>query len=116
MSDLPNNITHLHTAATTLGAQRPMHLHRAPRSDDSRGGGKPRFVAKGHDAQLQDAQSQGLAVRMRLCNAPDPVEGVITRRDRYTITLRHAAGADTGLEEIFYKHAIESVLIKPRAA
>ena len=46
------------------------------------------------------------------------VKGIITRRDKYTVTLQHEAtgdNAEQGDQEIFYKHAIESVLIKNAA-
>lgn len=77
---------------------------------------RKRFVAKGHDAQLQDAQMNGLPVRIT-CLSGIVVNGTITRRDKYTVTLQHDAenAADGGEQEIFYKHAIESILVKKAA-
>lgn len=64
-----------------------------------------RFIAKGHDSQLQDAQYSGAKTTLNLMSGIS-VTGKLLRRDKYTITLLHEKG-----EEIFYKHAIEGVLI-----
>jgi len=77
----------------------------------SHSGDKPKFVAKGHDAQLQDAQINKHPTTISLMSG-DKVNGIVVKRDKFTITLRYTGGTDAGLDEIFYKHAIESVLIK----
>lgn len=75
---------------------------------------KKKFVAKGHDAQLEGAQYGGNKVRLALV-AGDKVYGRVERRDKFTVTLRHDIGDHeaSGLTEIFYKHAIEGVLVFP---
>jgi sRNA-binding regulator protein Hfq len=71
---------------------------------------KPR-VAKGHDAQLKDAQDNGKPVRV-VTMAGDTVNGNISNRDRYTITVRNG-----NVFTIYYKHAIESIqIIEPVTA
>ena len=66
------------------------------------------FVAKGHDAQLMDAQNARKTVTVNFLSSTDPVMGNIVRRDRYTITLcDHHNGDDT----IYFKHGIESIKI-----
>ena len=100
-------------AATANDTPRPRPDFQAAASDAPR----KRFVAKGHDAQLQDAQMNGLPVRIT-CLSGIMVKGLIIRRDKYTVTLQHEATCDSaeqGDQEIFYKHAIESVLIKKAA-
>lgn len=81
-----------------------------------------KFVAKGHDAQLEKAQYGRLPVTISLISGSVYV-GTIVKRDKFTITLRHDAASTVspddsriaswaGQDEIFYKHAIEGVLIK----
>ena len=65
---------------------------------------KPR-AAKGHDAQLKDAQENGKPVTVTTL-AGEEIKGNISNRDRYTITIR--SGDNYG---IYYKHAIESIYI-----
>jgi len=73
-------------------------------------GDRKKFIAKGHDSQLQDAQiNKTLTVITLLCG--EVARGSILRRDKYTITLRHSDGVNAGRDEIFYKHAIQGVLI-----
>ncbi len=112
-----SNVCHLpNVRAYVSDAQprpRPRPDFQAAASEASR----KRFVAKGHDAQLQDAQMNGLLVQIT-CVSGIVVKGIITRRDKYTVTLQHEAtgdNAEQGDQEIFYKHAIESVLIKNAA-
>lgn len=73
-----------------------------------------KFVAKGHDAQLQEAQYNSLPVYLLLLDAPADgwEEGKIVRRDKYTVTFRCATGQFAGLDQIVYKHAIAKVVIK----
>jgi sRNA-binding regulator protein Hfq len=74
---------------------------------------KQPFVAKGHDAQLMDAQNNVTPTTISLISGGS-YEGIIVKRDKYTITLRHAEGLglEAGQDEIFYKHAIEGVRIR----
>jgi sRNA-binding regulator protein Hfq len=107
---IPANVTHLNRDP----------LAPAPRRVDAQGNGgmrpsgKEKFVAKGHDRQLQDAQFGNIPVVLTLMSG-DTVEGRITRRDKFTITVLLANGMDAGKESIFYKHAIEAVLIDKQA-
>ena len=77
---------------------------------------KRKFVAKGHDAQLQEAQLGQIPVELTMMSGISHF-GIITKRDKFTITLTHSDGGDpdrTGCPEIFYKHAIEGVLLKTK--
>jgi RNA chaperone Hfq len=69
---------------------------------------KKPFVAKGHDAQLQDAQRGNFEVRVMLMSGGDLIVGTIVKRDKFTITLRQY---DTTGDLIIYKHAIETIAI-----
>lgn len=71
---------------------------------------KKKFVAKGHDAQLQHAQFGKLQVEVVRISTDEPLIGTIARRDKYTITINHYR-KDLGawVDSIVYKHAIESV-------
>lgn len=83
----------------------------SPRPDNQDGTAGPRkFVAKGHDAQLQEAQYGTLLVTLTTMSGA-VITGTVTKRDKFTITLRHSQGENAGQDEIFYKHAIEGVLI-----
>lgn len=73
-----------------------------------------KFVAKGHDAQLMDAQVNRLIVTLTTISGLS-ITGIITKRDKYTITIQHVSGTFVDQPEIFYKHAIESVLITQSA-
>jgi RNA chaperone Hfq len=78
---------------------------------------RKKFIAKGHDAQLQEAQIDRIPVELTTLSGV-VVSGTVSRRDKYTISLRHGEGENVGRDEIFYKHAIESVLLvraTPRA-
>lgn len=129
---IPSNVTHLSAAERTSveGRSRPT-LHRTggadvrefrPRIERTyeQGGEKKKFVAKGHDSQLQDAQYGKNRVRITLTSG-SVINGTISRRDKFTITLRHEnteANASNGianLDEIIYKHAIEGVLVFPKS-
>lgn len=104
------------------------HLNRDVRRDPSSYVNTPRFapgshtpavgrkfVAKGHDSQLMDAQNDKHPVRLQLMSGA-VFYGTVSKRDKFTITLRHAGGENAGRDEIFYKHAIESVLISYHGA
>lgn len=68
-----------------------------------------KFVAKGHDAQLQEAQYGKFTVTVTPISDPDLFyTGHITRRDKYTVTILNPL---TGIESIIYKHAIEAIQI-----
>lgn len=77
---------------------------------------RKKFVAKGHDSQLQDAQYGKFPVEVTTMGDGTVIHGLITRRDKFTITLRITRGTDEGKELIVYKHAIESVLINKAVA
>lgn len=103
-----DNVSHLNRDPRFTGGLTP----RPPFGRDT--GQAPRkFVAKGHDAQLQDAQMGRLPTTLTLVSGA-VFTGIITKRDKYTITLRHESGSAAGMDEIFYKHAIEGVLIDRR--
>jgi sRNA-binding regulator protein Hfq len=69
-----------------------------------------KFVAKGHDAQLQDAQYSKSKVILTMISGAS-ISGLLVKRDKFTITIRHQSGEYIGQDEIFYKHAIEGVLV-----
>jgi sRNA-binding regulator protein Hfq len=103
------NVTHLNRDPRSYGADtRPASVTPRPPFNH---GDKPKFVAKGHDAQLQDAQINKHPTTLTLMSG-DKCTGVVVKRDKYTITIRHTTGENAGFDEIFYKHAIEGVLIK----
>lgn len=71
---------------------------------------RKKFIAKGHDSQLQEAQFAKLTVVVQPISDPDTFyQGQIIRRDKYTVTILNPL---TGNESIIYKHAIESIQIK----
>lgn len=76
---------------------------------------KKKFVAKGHDSQLQDAQYGKHPVEITTL-AGEIIKGTVSRRDKFTITVLLASGGHTGKDLIIYKHAIESVLVDKRVA
>lgn len=95
------NVTHLNRDAKTYYTASNATTAPAPR----------KFVAKGHDAQLQGAQINHTPTVITLISG-EKARGIIVKRDKYTITLRYSEGTRAGMEEIFYKSAIESVLIE----
>jgi sRNA-binding regulator protein Hfq len=106
-----DNVTHLSASPYT----RPQYSRSAPaQGNQTSPSGAPhkKFVAKGHDAQLMEAQMGHLPVVLTTLSG-SILSGTITKRDKYTITLRHAL-ADGGkvVDEIFYKHAIEGIQIE----
>lgn len=101
------------------------HANRDPRSfyhahSDARGPStlrpaQKKFVAKGHDAQLQEAQMSGLVVRVECMDSgiDESVVGRIMKRDKFTITLRPTDPID-GEDYIIYKHAIRMIALPIR--
>ena len=76
-------------------------------------GQQKKFEAKGHDKQLQEAQNARHEVDVCTISGRQ-FNGEITRRDRYTVTIRTD---DQTL--IIFKHAIETIEIlrgRPDAA
>ena len=108
MSQQPHHVSHV----SSYERRPPLH---APRRDDSERPGPRKFVAKGHDSQLQEAQHNKHPVEVLTLNGEDLIHGTISRRDKYTITLKLSKGNDAGKDLIIYKHAIESVLINKEA-
>ena len=88
----------------------------AVRADQARFGQRQgtapkKFVAKGHDSQLQDAQFSKAEVVVELVGetGKDALVGIITRRDKWTVTvLEH----DCKFPVIIYKHAIKTIVIR----
>ena len=83
---------------------RPLHANRDvsrefPRQGRDEHGGKPKFEAKGHDRQLEQAQFGGRQIEIETMSGALRV-GVLIRRDRYTVTLRHPGGS----EPVSYTH------------
>lgn len=80
---------------------------------------RKKFVAKGHDGQLQDAQYAKHPVTI-ITMGDITYQGTISRRDKYTITLLvDRVGSSTehaGKDVIIYKHAIESVMVTGKPA
>lgn len=120
----PSNVTHLNRDPKTLFAARGVpHLDSSkfgqaeytprPPFQGNQAAQRP-FVAKGHDAQLMEAQHNSLPTTLTTMFGNTFV-GTIVKRDKFTITLRHSEGESAGQDEIFYKHAIESVLIRRTA-
>lgn len=71
---------------------------------------KKKFEAKGHDRQLEDAQYGKWPVCVETIDG-DNYFGVISRRDKWTITVQLETPASAG-DPIVYKHAIKAVFIK----
>lgn len=109
----------------SLSNTRPLHANRDPltyhdnpyRTRQAANDSAPRkkFVAKGHDSQLQDAQFGKFPVEITTINDAAIFRGTISRRDKWTITLAISSGPDAGCEVIIYKSAIETVLIRKPA-
>lgn len=95
----PNNISHISPSYTDMA--------RGPDAE------RKRFVAKGHDSQLQEAQYDKSPVEI-VTLAGETHSGKITRRDRYTITLALESGINSGRSLMLFKHAIESVMVLKR--
>lgn len=108
-SHLPNVRAYVAPDSTPRPSRQPFGVR--PQTE---GGERKRFVAKGHDAQLQDLQFTGREVRITTMSGLEAF-GKVIRRDKFTITLELAQGTEAGAHEIFYKHAIESVQIKSPA-
>lgn len=72
---------------------------------------RKKFVAKGHDSQLQDAQHNKFPVEVTMIGDGGVVKGTVSRRDKYTITVNLTSGTEAGKDLMIFKHAIESVMI-----
>ena len=92
MTAYSNNVRPLH-AARSYGETKPR--------DD-----KP-FKAKGHDIQLNNAESKRLDIEVVTLRG-SIARGRMVRRDRYTITVRVG-----GQDRCFFKHALESFYVFP---
>jgi sRNA-binding regulator protein Hfq len=113
------NVSHLPNVRAYVAPENNVR-HLRPQDGDfapgaARAATRRPFVAKGHDAQLQDAQFSNREIRIMTISGVETV-GKIIRRDKFTITMEVTMGEDTGAHEIFYKHAIESVQIKKPTA
>lgn len=113
---MDQNVTHLsayqRTPEVTARRVQPGQPYRPFGRDERPAGDAPkRFVAKGHDAQLQDAQHGKFPVEV-ITMGGEMIKGTIARRDKFTITLTISSGTDAGCDMILYKHAIESVLVR----
>lgn len=108
-----SNVSHLPTwndASVPRPRPRPNFQTHTDRQDQP----KKKFVAKGHDSQLQEAQ-YGKSTAVVTLMSGDIVIGNIVRRDKFTVTVRLTRGTDVGNELILFKHAIESILIEKAA-
>ena len=104
-----NHVSHLSGEEQRANARTPRKtMHRPDR--DATTPAPRKFVAKGHDSQLQDAQMNNLHVEIATINE-GLYRGTISRRDKYTVTLKLEKGAFAGQDLILYKHAIESIMI-----
>lgn len=111
-STIPSNVSHLPRDPRTLSlGGNVANLPHRPRPEGTLGTPHRKFIAKGHDAQLQDAQVNSLPTSITTMGG-DCFKGRVVKRDKYTITLRYDEGKFAGQDEIFYKHAIESVRIE----
>lgn len=105
---MSNNDNRGNTLSLPAGAAR--HERSGNRNNFRNSEHKPR-VAKGHDAQLKDAQDNGKPVQV-VTMAGETIKGNISNRDRYTITIRNG-----NQYSIYYKHSIESItIIQPEVA
>jgi sRNA-binding regulator protein Hfq len=68
---------------------------------------RPKFVAKGHDRQLEEAQFGKFFTTILPMGNDEAYLGKIIRRDKYTVTIM----SEQGVESMVYKHAIESICI-----
>ena len=102
------------TTSPVLNSAGIVSRQHTPRSssahDNASAQQRNKFVAKGHDAQLQEAQYDKIVTVLTAMSGA-VFTGTITKRDKYTVTLRHADGDAAGQEEIFYKHALEGIRI-----
>lgn len=113
--NMPANLSHLSSDFPSSAARRaPLQFAPPTPARNSSHDTSRKFVAKGHDSQLQEAQNNKFPVTLTLMSQLI-VSGIILKRDKYTITVRYTAGLNSGMDEIYYKHAIESVLIDRRA-
>lgn len=67
-----------------------------------------KFVAKGHDRQLDEMKKANQEVTVII--AGDGLTGKIVTKDKWTITL----DCGRGEHHLIYKHAIERIVFSPR--
>lgn len=67
---------------------------------------KAKFIPKGHDAILKNAQDSKQPIHMVMVSG-EAADGTVFNRDKFTITLESFDGVKT----TYYKHAIESFSI-----
>lgn len=72
---------------------------------------KGKFIAKGHDALLQEAQHAKTVVKI-VAQSGETIEGVIVKRDKWTVTIAEVDRTASDEFAIVYKHAIETVRVK----
>ena len=109
-----STISHLSTyqRENLTGARpRPRPEFKSSSSYQSPDAPRKKFVAKGHDNQLQDAQHNKFPVEVTMIGDGGVVRGTVSRRDKYTITVNLTAGTNVGKDLMIFKHAIESVMI-----
>lgn len=104
-----SNVTHLSAAERTVARPVPRRTHDAYQPRPAEVIAPKRFVAKGHDSQLQQAQYEKTPVLV-ISQGGMEYTGVIVRRDRYTVTLTLSSGLNAGRQAIVYKHAIEVLI------
>jgi sRNA-binding regulator protein Hfq len=98
-----DNVSHLNKSYAIANSRYP--------AVQPNGEGKKKFVAVGHDKQLEEAQFNKFPVSLGMVSS-GIIRGIIVRRDRYTITIRHSSGANEGFDEIVFKSAIEGIIIE----
>lgn len=108
----PSNISHLSSYERQQQPRTTMRRPGPAAQQDQPFEPRKKFVAKGHDSQLQQAQFSKALVEITTMGEV-LIKGTISRRDKFTVTLRLNKGVDAGKELIIYKHAIESILIHP---
>ena len=67
---------------------------------------KAKFVAKGHDAILKNAQDAGSNIEI-VTMSGEVIIGKLLNRDKFTVTLM----GDDGRKLTVYKHGIESFAV-----
>lgn len=88
----------------------PDRIPYTPSTDTRIGPTKPRFVPKGHDRVLDDLQKSGaVCLVRRMGGEVDP--GVVMKRDKFTVTIRHTEGDFAGGEEVIFKHDIAGIIV-----
>jgi sRNA-binding regulator protein Hfq len=111
---IPSNVSHLSRDPRNMANTVPtLGVSGSPRPAPKK------FVAKGHDRQLEEAQFNNLPVRVRVLDTEYPLSARIVRRDKFTVTFlaldgHSELGVDEGDELLTYKHAIATIVINKR--